>query len=205
MSVKFGIIAVDYEHHVPRNGMIEGIKSISEQTYKNFDVFICHDGQKSKPYSHEFANVKISFNAYYLNTIRRMNNWGHSSRDFAMRFACANTDCDYFLHFNIDNYLFPNALNQINETIMATNTKVVVFSINHYKLNKVRSVNPRYFPGVPPRRYNIDAMQLVAHKDVWREVGFWFKKYEQSDGEIYETICSKNRWEHIDEVLGNNY
>ena len=205
MNVKFGIIAVDYENHVPRDEMIDGLKSISAQSYKNFDVFICHDGEKSKPYSEELASLNLNFSPHYLNTMSRMNDWGHSSRDLAMKFAYENTDCNYFLHFNIDNYLYPNALELINEKIESTKTKVVVFSINHYKLEKIRVYTPTYFPGIPPRQYNIDCMQLVAHRDVWHDIGFWFTTYEQSDGEIYEKICNQHHWEHITEVLGNNY
>ena len=59
MGVKFGIIAVDYEGHVPRDGMVNGLKSLSAQTYRCFDVFICHDGEKSTPYSDELAGVDL--------------------------------------------------------------------------------------------------------------------------------------------------
>lgn len=205
MGVKFGIIAVDYEGHVPRDGMVKGLKSLSAQTYGDFDIFICHDGEKSTPYSDELAGVDLKVKTYFLHTSMRMNNWGHSSRDAAMRFAYANTDCEYYIHFNIDNYLFPNALEAINDKIESTGSDVVVFSINHYKPGGIRVPTPAYFTGVPPIQYNIDAMQMVAHRDVWARIGFWSLTYEQSDGEIYEHICSRNRWEHIAEVLGNNY
>ena len=84
---KFGIIAVDYENHVPRQGMIDGLQSIANQTYKNFDIVICHDGPKAKPYSEEIDFAGMGLSPHIINTPNWMGEWGHYSRDLALTYA----------------------------------------------------------------------------------------------------------------------
>jgi hypothetical protein len=50
---RFSIIAVDYEKHVPRAGMVRGLESLAKQTFKDFELVICHDGPKETPYEDE--------------------------------------------------------------------------------------------------------------------------------------------------------
>jgi hypothetical protein len=44
----------------------------------------------------------------------------------------------------------------------------------------------------------------VAHKNIWNEYDFWYDKHEQSDGEIYQKICSENSFVHVSDILGDN-
>jgi glycosyltransferase involved in cell wall biosynthesis len=198
--IPFTIIAVDYEHHVPRDGMRAGLQSLADQTFKDFELIIVHDGPKVIPYEDEvdfeamgLDNVKI------MNTAERMNNWGHSGRDLGMREASG----EFFLQFNIDNKLYPHALETIFKAIEAEpEIAIFIFTVLHYKAN-----GGLPFFGVPPAWCNIDCMQLVARRDVWRDVGFWWNLEPTGDGRIYEDMCSTRPWRHIgyDLVLGENY
>lgn len=196
---KFAIIAVDYEKHVPRNGMVEGIKSLANQTYKDFELIICHDGPKEIPYDHEINFNELGLSPHILNTESKNADWGHSSRDLAMKYAYENLpDCDYYIQFNIDNLFNENAFQVINDKISETLSQVVIFSIFHNKLGWV-------VQGIPPVHCNIDCMQLVAHRDVWSNIGFWYDKDMMSDGTLYQEIGSKYSYVHIPEVLGHNF
>ena len=201
---KFGIIAVDYENHVPRQRAYDGLISIQNQTYDNYEIFLCHDGRKKVIYENEFDLRFLKQKMHFLETSKRMNDWGHSSRDLAMRYAFENSDCDYYIQFNIDNLFEPFAFDYINKKIDETMSKVVIFTIRHHKLSGKGIKGAARFSGLPPHQYNIDAMQLVAHKDIWKNYNFWYNKHEQSDGLIYQKICKENRWVHITDILGDN-
>ena len=198
---KFGIIAVDYENHVPRQGMIDGLQSIANQTYKNFDIVICHDGPKNKSYSDEIDFDGMGLKPHIINTPRWMGEWGHYSRDHAMRYAYENMpDCDYYIQFNIDNKFEPNAFEVIKNKIKSTKSDIIIFTVRHYK-----AAGGQPFRGIPPVNCNIDVMQLVAHKEIWAKTGFWYRYEGTSDGFIYEKMCNENSWVNIEECLGDNY
>ena len=198
---KFGIIAVDYEHHVPRSGMIEGLKTITNQTYQNFDIVICHDGPKSYDYSEEAGFNELGITPHIINTPEWMGEWGHYSRDYAMRYAYENMpDCDYYIQFNIDNQFEPHAFETIKNKIEDTESGIIIFTVRHYK-----AAGGQPFRGIPPVNCNIDVMQLVAHKDIWADTGFWYRYEGTSDGFIYEKMCSENSWVNIEECLGDNF
>jgi glycosyltransferase involved in cell wall biosynthesis len=193
---KFSIIAVDYEFHVPRPGMQAGLQSIADQTFKDFELIIIHDGPKEVSYEQEFDLSKFPSPPIILNTPERMNDWGHSSRDYGMQRA----NGDYFIQFNIDNKFEPDAFEKINNEIELTSSSIVIFAVRHYK-----AAGGAVFSGLPPLNCHIDAMQLVAHKNVWENVGYWYNKHGTADGIIYEDMCKRYPYTHIPECLGDNY
>ena len=194
---KFSIIAVDYDGHVPREGMKAGLQSLADQTFKDYELIIIHDGPKTIPYEEEFDFSVFKNPPVFLNTPYRINDWGHSSRDMGMRVASG----DYFLQFNIDNIHFPHALEKISQRIDETGDPIIIFSIYHFKING----DSEPFRGLPPVYCNIDALQLVASRQTWEEVGYWYEKEPSADGVIYQDMCTKFNYSHIEEVLGNNY
>jgi len=202
---KFCIIAVDYEHHVPRGeqkpSIQHGLKSLALQTFQDFNLIICHDGPKEKTYEEEgIVFNEIGVNPIILNTPEKMADWGHSSRDMAMRYAYENNLGEYYIQFNIDNLLNKDALKEINNALVESTNPIVIFSIYHHKHN-----GGMFMSGVPPVRFKIDALQMVAHKEVWKKNNFWYDKRNQSDGFMYEWICKQYRYAHIPKILGENF
>ena len=192
---KFSVIAVDYENHVPRQGMVNGLKSLAEQTFKDFELIICHDGPKQIPYEEEINFKELGLSPIIINTAEHMGNWGHSSRDLSMRQA----NGEYFIQFNIDNKFYPDAFEKINNCIEETSSSVVIFTIIHHK------EGGRVFSGLPPTVAWIDCMQLVAHSNIWEEIGYWYDTANASDGNIYSRIGREYPYVHIEECLGENY
>lgn len=197
VAPRFSIIAVDYEHHVPRPGMKQGLNSLATQTFNDFELIIVHDGKKNIPYEEEFDFSVFKNPVKFMNTENRVNDWGHSGRDMGLRAASG----EYFLHFNIDNFLYAPCLERIANKIDETNSKIIIYSIVHYKAAGAHAK----FTGLPPVHCMIDAMQLVAHRDVWESVGYWYDKSVTSDGIIYERMCKEYPYVHIDEILAENY
>ena len=215
---RFCVISRDYEHHVPREHNPEdvtstsihrGLASLGNQTFKDFNVLICHDGPKEKTYEQEGIYFeKLGIQPYVLHTSKRNGVWGHASADYAMRFAYEHNLGDYYIQHNIDNEFFPEAFQKINNALNRMEEKIVIFQIYHWKIypptQHLKAVdNP--LTGLPPRRQHIDAMQLVAHKDIWREVGFWHSTEEEADGIIYEDMCKRFPYRYMPIVLGQNF
>ena len=211
---RFCVISRDYEHHVPREhnpdkvsstSIHRGLDSLSNQTFKDFNVVICHDGPKKKTYKQDKVDFnKLGLEPHLINTTERFGVWGHHSADLAMRYAYDNDLGDYYIHHNIDNEFFPEAFQLINNAIETYNRDVIIFEIYHWKIYGKEAMDTPW-TGLPPVRQSIDSMQLVAHKDIWKEIGFWNSKEKESDGILYEEICKRFSYHHIPIVLGHNF
>lgn len=200
---KFTIIATDAEHHVPRAGMREGIESLNRQTFKDFELLIIHDGPREGSYDNELGDVPENtgfictdkhYGIYGTDEFYAGYGWGHHSRDLGIKQASG----DYILHFNIDNVLYPNALQIISDTIDATESDVVIFACTHEKFGV------KYFSGIPPVMGKIDLLQCVASKKAWESIGGWHRYDHSADGFLFEEIIKKYGYVHIPEVLGEN-
>ena len=208
---RFCVIARDYEHHVPRShdatdhsqsDIFKGIQSLKDQEFKDFSVVICHDGPKDRSYEDEgidFGDLDV----HIINTPTHLGNWGHHSADYAMRYAYEHELGQYFVQFNIDNVFYPDAFRVIDQALTQAEqdgVEIVIFGIRHWK-----AAQGRYFSGNPPKLYNIDSMQLVASRAVWKNMQFWFSQVEVSDGIIYQAMCLRHPFATIDNELGINF
>lgn len=200
---KFTIIATDAENHVPRDRMREGIDSLNNQTFKDFELLIIHDGPRQGSYDNELDEVPE--NTGFISTEKHYGiygrpefwagyGWGHHSRELGIKQAIG----DYILHFNIDNILYPHALQTISDKIDKTGAEFIVFACTHEKFDI------KYFSGIPPVMGKIDMMQGVASKKAWESIGGWYRHDHSSDGFLFEEIVAKYGYVHIPEVLGEN-
>jgi hypothetical protein len=209
---KFCVLARDYEFHVPRShniddvrssSIIRGLQSLSNQTFKDFDLVICHDGPKEKTYLEEGIDFKsMGLDPIIINTDERMQNYGHYSADAAMRYAYENNLGEYYIQFNIDNEFFPNAFEILNDEINKHDEGVFIFPVHHWKIPGAEGLE---FRGIPVVVGNVDAMQVVAHRDIWKEINFWHSDHEWADGIIYEEMFNKYGWVEIPTCLGHNF
>ena len=200
---KFTIVATDAENHVPRDKMKEGIDSLVNQEFKDFELLIIHDGPREGSYDNELENVPENtrflqteqhYGIYGLDKFWAGYGWGHHSRDLGIREATG----DYIVHFNIDNILYPHALQFISDVIDQSGSEVVIFACEHQKFDI------KYFSGVPPVMGKIDLIQCVASKNAWEEIGGWHRYDHSADGFLFEEIIGNKGFVHIPEVLGVN-
>jgi hypothetical protein len=136
---------------------------------------------------------------------QKMGDWGMHGRDYAMKEIAQG---DYFIQFNINNMLYPKCLKEINKYIKISRRDIIIFSIMHLKLGHrvgLPGPIPIELKGIPPVLRSIDLLQLVAHRDIWKEVGYFWDKSNLGDGIVYENMCSRFPWFHIDKVLGENF
>lgn len=207
---KFSILATDYDQHVPREGMKKGLKSLSSQSMSDYELIICHDGPKEKTYEEEGIDFKaLGLDPIIMNTDKRYNDWGHTSRDEMLRIAKG----EWIIHFNIDNILYPFCLEMLSERIDQTKDRLeangkdpekfsIIFYIKHWKIDPS---GQSIFKGIPPKLMRTDLLQMVISRKIWEEMGYWYNKNERADGIIYEEIGKKYPWIVLPELLGENF
>lgn len=200
---KFTIIATDAENHVPRDRMIEGIESLNKQKFKDFELLIIHDGPRQGAYDNELDEVPENtrfictdkhYGIYGTEEFYAGYGWGHHSRDLGIRQASG----EYILHFNIDNILYPHALQSISDKIDKTNQDVIIYSCTYEKFDI------KYFSGIPPVMGKIDLLQCVVSKKAWESIGGWHRYDHSADGYLFQELVAKYGYTHIPEVLGEN-
>jgi glycosyltransferase involved in cell wall biosynthesis len=199
---KFSIIATDYEPYVPRDRMLEGLKSLANQTFKDFELIIVHDGPKptsSDEYSSAIDNYRYletdkHYGIYGTEEFYAGYGWGHHSRDLGIKQATG----EYIINFNIDNILYPQALEKINDQVEKSRSPILVFAVTHEKF-KIK-----YFSGVPPVMGKIDMLQCVISKNAWDSIGGWYRYDHSADGFLMEELVRRYGYVHLDEVLGDN-
>jgi hypothetical protein len=139
---------------------------------------------------------------------------------------------EYIVHFNADNILYPNALEEIASQIRRPpippyvngtlhpieldRNDIVIFPVKAFGLRRVLGwyceQRPRgeatYYEilsGNPPTFGNIDAMQLVMRRRLWLAEGGWYDKSERSDGVMYPKFCRKYGYRTVGPVLGEHH
>lgn len=191
---KFSIVATDYEPYVPRDRMLEGLNSLAAQTFKDFELIIVHDGPK--PTSQEEYNIGIDFK--YLETDKHYGiygteefyagyGWGHHSRDLGI----LESTGEYIINFNIDNILYPDALQKIDKKLTQTKADVLVFACTHEKFNI------KYFSGIPPVMGKVDMLQCVISKRAWSSIGGWYRYDHSADGFLMQELVERYGYVHL--------
>jgi len=214
--MKFSIIVPHYDGVISDKVLCQGLDSLSQSTYKNFEVLIYHDGPVSRP----FPNIEgYGLDYKFKETKKRYNDWGHSLRDLGIREATG----DFIVHFNPDNILYDYALQQMVDTRDMYKEISIHDKLNLANTNKTHDdykncydviINPCIlegclrFPngsvfrthdtehhlimdGFPVMPFNIDCMQLVASRKIWLEMNGWHDKSEVSDGKLLSAIYNK--------------
>jgi hypothetical protein len=199
-NVLFTVIAVHYQGTIPHEVFCRGIASIEAQTFKDYELICIHDGPLLQP--------DLDMPCDVLGTEKRANDWGHSLRHMGI----AHAKGDYVLHFNVDNVLYPNALEEIAKEIRRPprevfgefarldENNIVIFPIKMFGLARVwerftsQTRGQDFYEiltGNPPQLMNIDTMQLVMRRDLWLKEGGWRDKSFNSDGIMYPEFCKK--------------
>lgn len=196
MKPRFSIIVVDCDSHTPREAAQRGVNSILAQTYRDFEVIFVHDGLKEVPYETEFDLTGLE-KLKTIYTKERFSDWGHTLRDHGLRIA----DGDYVLHFNIDNLLYPNCLERVNEFLEKDDIRkeMVIFTIIHHKNEE------ELLTGNPVRFQHIDCLQVVASRNAWESIGFWHRNEYEADGYLYVELSSRYKPFYIEEILAENF
>jgi glycosyltransferase involved in cell wall biosynthesis len=209
--MKFSIIVPHYDQSISDDMFRRGMNCLLEQTFKDFEVLIYHDGPTSRdipmPDDDRFK-LRV--------TKERENNWGHSNRDRGIRKAKGQ----YIVHFNPDNVLYPEALEEISkeadkEYEVALSNDIIIIPVlmrgmqTNGRMLWRNKDNPQdnymIFTGYPAIMNNIDAMQLVMKKSKWISYGGWGDLREQADGMMYPRFVAELGARHCSKILGEHW
>ena len=210
----FSIVVVHYQGTIPHAIYQRGIRSLLEQTFRDFEILCYHDGPLLEP--------NLEFLVPIRATSARFNNYGHSLRDIGIHEASG----EYILHFNADNVLYSDALEAIAKEIsresvlldentnlpLATNDMIlfpiVLADRVAFRSNLFRKPGLGLYvilTGHPPKLGNIDCMQLVMKRELWLKEGGWRDKTRNGDGIMYEKFCRRYGYRSVGAVLGEHH
>tara|TARA_R110002124_G_scaffold112053_2_gene266033 strand:- start:620 stop:1249 length:630 start_codon:yes stop_codon:yes gene_type:complete len=209
--MKFSIIIPHYDQSISDEIFVRGMNCLLEQTFKDFEVLIYHDGPTSRdipmPDDDRFK-LRV--------TKERENNWGHGNRDRGIRKAKGQ----YIVHFNPDNILYPEALEEISKEAdkdyeVALSNDIIIIPVlmrgmqTNGRMLWRNKDNPQdnymIFTGYPAIMNNIDAMQLVMKKSKWISYGGWGDLREQADGMMYPRFVAELGARHCSKILGEHW
>ena len=229
----FSIIMPHFHKCTPHNRFIRAIESIRSQSFRDWELLIYHDGpiDDENVLNYREDIIKDSRIKFTI-TSRNHADWGHSLRDIGIRAAqgvyIINTNSDNLFYNNAFAIFFAYSrwkkekLEYYNEAkgerfSFLINPDCLVYGIKlmgvltHSNARKIiRIPNSENFfqtvlPGWPPNKYSVDAMQLIATREIWGNTGFWYKKNEESDGDLIQEITSKYGYLVIPEILGEHW
>ncbi len=220
---RFTIIAIHYQGVIDEPSAIRSLSSIAAQTCRDYELLVYHDGPLHRPWESDKVIFPPGPQVRYIETAQRYNDWGHSLRDMGIWEASG----DYLLFFNMDNVLYPQALERIGQTIdqkmrgvafngvNRTAPDIVIFPIwlmgcvgcgrKFLRLKEHAHEFRLPMMGFPTMHRNIDCMQFVMRRDLWRAEGGWKDKSEESDGMMYEAFAAKYGTRYVGEMLGEHW
>ncbi len=224
--MKFSIIAPHYSESVGVHRFEAFIESILQQSYRDWELLIIHDGPNKREYDKKIIEKYKDIRIKSWETEKRYNDWGHTLRDIGINEA----NGEYIIICNADNILYKNCLAilhayslwpkrnvKVGEKDFIINPDLLIYGVqmmgvfnlinsNGFSRRKGLETQERLIlPGWPPNKYRIDAMQLVAKKEIWVKNGGWKYKHEESDGDLIEELTTNSGYMMVPEILGEHW
>ena len=216
MTKLFSIIIPYYQGTITDEEFNRCLTSLVNQTCKDFEVLIYHDGELTRQLSEETKSLIRKLNAPIKIITPRRNDWGHSLRNIGI----LESEGDYIIHMNPDNVLF-NILGKLKEFIEVTQKEIYILplkmmgmksteiaegllKLEYNEAGKRDYSNFTILKGIP-KHGSIDAMQLIMKRVTWLIEGGWYDKRIDSDGYMYQTFCKKYLPTFVPLLMGEHY
>jgi glycosyltransferase involved in cell wall biosynthesis len=220
-----------YHKTIPHDRFVRAVSCILAQSHPGWELLIYHDGPVEDPTTQAFAESLTDPRIHFEATVHRHGDWGHSLRDLGINAARG----EYIFNTNSDNVLYPHCLailaayslwpkrtlklhdkrGEANNFVM--NPDLLVYGVkmmgcintaNLPGFSRVRGQEEHLqlvLPGWPPNKHKIDAMQLVARRELWLDSGGWNDRSEESDGDIIQHLTRRHGYLVVPEVLGEHW
>jgi len=201
MKKRFGIIAVTYREYFKESFFY----SILEQTCKDFDLHIYHDGEDIQRWEEYIRKSGWSANVFWHNTEKRMNQFGHDLRDLGIKEQADKYE--WLIITNCDNYYVPKFLEYLNQSIESNSNAGVVYYHTVHSHNR-GDADPAGEYGLlkgvfEPCRLDIGA--FATKSSICKELGFK-ERYNEADAFFISEIKElQKKWkfdiECVDKIL----
>jgi glycosyltransferase involved in cell wall biosynthesis len=229
----FSIVMPHYDGAIPHDRFVRAVSCIKAQSYPLWELLIYHDGPISNNELKSFVGKLGDKRIKFLATEQRFNDWGHSLRQMGIDAASGdyifNTNSDNVIYqnalailaaysfWNKDKIKLKNSPKGRESGVHTFNSDILIFGIkmmgmfNAFGENRIRrfkGLEERFqliLPGWPPILNSIDAMQMVARKNIWMNYGGWSDKSEQSDGMQIQNITENEGYLIVPEILGEHW
>jgi len=203
------------------------IKSIENQKvneYIKIYQLIVYDGYE-KDMSPEFFKYKNMYTEIIYTNEEKSNTWGAYARQFGIdainnKLGYFNdTEFDYLLFLDDDNYLFSEFVDEMYNSILKNNTDAAICKIYHhgpvnsYYNSVLKDVNNyeeivAVISGNPPELFNIDTLNVMFKYNIWLNNKWEIKKGNDgylNDGITYEKILKNLKISYVNKILAIHY
>jgi hypothetical protein len=172
------------------------ISSLICQTHENWELLLIHDGPSENGLRSYIGNDK---RVRYLETDKRIGNWGHGLRKWALdELAKGNfSDADYVVISNSDNYYTPRFTEYLLRGFEQSHTAVATYcseTVHSYK-------NWHVLPAKLERGF-LDCGAVMIKKDIACEVGWHDTETHSADWTFFQDIANKYSWKNFIKVKG---
>jgi hypothetical protein len=204
----FSLVIADCDSVVTKEERVRFIESLKAQTFKDFELILMHDGARVDILDIDFGTLDVKMEE----SLFRARVGGDNLRTPGMKKATGL----YILNNNIDNFYYPNALQDLYNFITSNQSPDVVIAKvkmmgmkdngGYFSYDNPRDYSKHHIlTGYPPIICKIDIMNLTARKEVFEATNYWYDDGNVSDGVVYENICKKYKYLYCDTVLGEHY
>jgi hypothetical protein len=169
------------------------ISSMITQTFKNWELHLVYDGEADE-FTRKYVELVNDERIKFVETPERLGNYGHSIRNLYLKFL-KNSDCDFILITNGDNYHTPNCLevmvNGFDDHCVATYCDKMVHS--HIRWNIIEAKLALGY---------IDCASVMIRKDVACSTGWNDLISHSSDWTYFEDVAKNHGWDKFKKVEG---
>lgn len=161
------------------------IGSLIDQTFKNWKLYLIHDGKPDGTFKiKEIVDSIGDDRIVYIETESRSGNWGHRIRRDYLQ-SLKERDFDYVLITNHDNYHIPSFLEKMIAPLENNNFVASYCSemIHSYVDHKVMTCSMR--------RGHVDCAGVIVKKDIACEIGFNNIEEHSADWFYFQDIINK--------------
>ena len=116
----FSVVVIDYDKSVSLSEFRRKMKCLADQTCKDFEVLVYHDGPKDVSYEQDVERFATHSDTKFFITEEHQGDWGHWNRDRGIRVARG----EWIIHTNADNLFYPELIEVLKEYVNSVSLPV---------------------------------------------------------------------------------